>query len=121
MNCLQSSEISADLQELARHVDDVKKKLGLPSGRPREWLNGMATPVTTSTRSTPSEVCPIYSLDYNRYLAISAKEFQDLFRAYPAIVVSGRPVRLKCDLASLEEWGSLDELRVMHGKSCVQQ
>lgn len=84
-------------------------------------MNGMLTPVTTLASVTPSQACPIYSLNYSRYLKISEKEFQDLFRAYPAIVVSGRPVRLKCDLASLEEWGSVDELRVMHGKNCVLQ
>lgn len=67
--------------------------------------------------ATPPERSPIYTMDYLAFLKSSTKELQDLFRAYPAIVVSGRPTRLKCDLASLEEWGSLDELRDMHGKA----
>lgn len=54
-------------------------------------------------------------MDFATYLTISAKELQERFRTYPAIVVSGRPTRLKCDAASLEEWGGLDEMRVMHG------
>lgn len=58
-------------------------------------------------------------MDYATYLAISAKGLQDLFREYPAIVVSGRPTRLRCDIASLEEWGGIDDLRVMHGKLTV--
>lgn len=55
-------------------------------------------------------------MDFATFSKSSSKDLQDLFRAYPAIVVSGRPTRLKCDLASLEEWGSIDELRVMHGE-----
>lgn len=66
--------------------------------------------------TTPTPGNPIYNMDYSKYILMSSREFQDLFRIHPAIVVSGRPVRLKCDLASLEEWGCLDELRVMHGK-----
>ncbi|KAE9389210.1 hypothetical protein BT96DRAFT_1070903 [Gymnopus androsaceus JB14] len=31
--------------------------------------------------------------------------------------LSGRPTHLKCDLASLEEWGGVDELREMHDNS----
>lgn len=89
--------------------------LNLAVGKPIEWVNGMTTPVTTAGPMRPSQGWPIYTLDYSRYLTLSAKEFQDLFCAYPAIVVSGRPVRFKCDLASLEEWGGLDELRDMHG------
>lgn len=47
---------------------------------------------------------------------MSSKALQDLFRVHAVIVVRGRPVRLKCDLESLEEWGNVDELRDMHGK-----
>lgn len=54
-------------------------------------------------------------MNYSDFLKTSAKDFQDIFRGHPAIVVSGRPTRLKCDLASLEEWGGVDELRIMHG------
>lgn len=54
-------------------------------------------------------------MNYSDFLKTSSKDFQDIFRAHPVIVVSGRPTRLKCDLASLEEWGGVDELRVMHG------
>lgn len=94
----------------------VREELGLHIGRPDEWLDGMVTPVTTAIPSQAPLPCPIYTMDYSTYLTISGKDFQNLFRDYPAIVVSGRPTRLKCDLDSLEEWGSADELRVMHGK-----
>ena len=47
---------------------------------------------------------------------MSAKYLQAIFCVHPVIVLSDRPTRLKCDLNSLEEWGNLDDLRVMHGK-----
>ena len=94
----------------------MRDELGLHIGRPLEWLDGMTDPVTTSRPCMAPPQSPIYTMDYTTFLMISAKDFQELFRTYPAIVVSGRPTRLKCDLASLEEWGSIDELRVMHGK-----
>lgn len=97
-------------------MEGVRQDLGLNVGRPLEWLDGMVDPVITSTPWAPQQT-PIYTLDYPTFLTISARDFQDLFREYPAIVVSGRPTRLKCDLTSLEEWGSIDELRVMHGKA----
>lgn len=100
-------------------MDAVREELGLHIGRPEEWLDGMTDPVTTATPSQAPLPSPIYTMDYSTFLTISAKDFQALFRTYPAIVVSGRPTRLKCDLASLEEWGSLDELRVMHGKGSM--
>lgn len=59
-------------------------------------------------------------MDYSTFMTTSAKDLQDIFRAHPAIVVSGRPTRLKCNLASLDEWGDVDELRVMHGKLFLQ-
>lgn len=67
--------------------------------------------VTTSTPLLAPQPSPIYTLDYSTFLTISAKDFQDLFQAYTAIVVSGCPTWLKCDLASLEELGSIDEPR----------
>lgn len=75
----------------------------------------MTEPVAVSKPSELQDPYPIHTMDFATYLTISAKELQDCFRTYPAIVVSGRPTRLKCDSASLEEWGGLDELRVMHG------
>lgn len=110
-----------DLEALSQNVDMVREELGFHIGRPDEWLDGMVDPVTTAIPSQAPLPSPIYTMDYSTFLAISAKEFQDLFRAYPAIIVSGRPTRLKCDLISLEEWGSVDELRVMHGKGSTQK
>lgn len=62
---------------------------------------------------------PIHTMNYATFLAISPKDMQELFRAYPVIVVSGRPTRLKCDVESLEEWGGIDDLRIMHGKVII--
>lgn len=101
-------------------MEHLREELGLNIGRPIEWLDGMVNPVVTAPPWAPQQ-SPIYTLDYPTFLTISAKDFQDLFRVYPAIVVSGRPTRLRCDLTSLEEWGNLDELRDMHGKVYLQQ
>jgi len=97
-------------------VDVVRSKNGLPTGRPIEWADGMTSPVTLPMPAKLLNSSPIYTLDFADFLKTSAKDLQDIFRRYPAIVVSGRPTRLKCDLASLEEWGGVDELRDMHGK-----
>lgn len=91
---------------------------GFPVGKPTEWLEGMEDPVVILTHLTLREQSPIYTMDYATFLKISAKDLQECFQAYPVIVVSGRPTRLKCDIASLEEWGGIDELRVMHGE-CI--
>ncbi|KAE9383932.1 hypothetical protein BT96DRAFT_1008617 [Gymnopus androsaceus JB14] len=111
-----SSQIAKDLQKLAAHVDVVRSKNGLPTGRPIEWADGMTSPVNLLTPAKLLNSSPIYTLDFADFLKTSAKDLQDIFRHYPAIVVSGRPTRLKCDLTSLEEWGGVDELRDMHGK-----
>ena len=101
-------------------MDKVRQKTGLPTGKPIEWVDGMTSPVTIPMPVKLSNSSPIYTLDFADFLKTSAKEMQDIFRYYPAVVVSGRPTRLKCDLASLEEWGGVDELRVMHGKMSCQ-
>lgn len=72
-------------------------------------------PVVLANRSKLPDQGPIHTMDYATFLAISPKEMQEHFRAYPVIVVSGRPTRLRCDCESLEEWGGLDDLRIMHG------
>lgn len=77
----------------------------------------MSSPVALLTPPKLSDDSPIYTMDFANFLKTSAKDLQNLFRRYPAIVVSGRPTHLKCDLASLEEWGGVDELREMHGVS----
>lgn len=89
---------------------------GLPSGKPIEWLHGMSSPVALLSPPTLPQKYPIYTMNYPDYLTMSAKNLQDLFRRYPAIVVNGRPTRLKCNLESLAEWGEVDDLKVMHGK-----
>ena len=76
----------------------------------------MTSPVNLLTPAKLLNSSPIYTLDFVDFLKTSAKDLQDIFRHYPAIVVSGRTTRLKCDLTSLEEWGGVDELRDMHGK-----
>lgn len=97
-------------------MDEGRKHHGLPVGTPIEWTNGMTSPANMLEPVTPSNGYPIYTMEYSNFMMTSAKDLQDIFRDYPAIVVSGRPTRLKCDLASLDEWGDVDELRVMHGK-----
>lgn len=97
-------------------VDEVRMQHGFPVGKPIEWLEGMEDPVVIPKPSTLPEKSPIYSMEYATFVKISAKDLQELFRAYPVLVVSGRTTRLKCDCASLEEWGGMDELRVMHGR-----
>lgn len=72
-------------------------------------------PVVLANRSKLPDQGPIHTMDYATFLAISPKEMQERFRAYPVIVVSGQPTRLRCDCESLEEWGGLDDLRIMHG------
>ena len=101
-------------------MDEVRQKTSLPTGKPIEWVDGMTSPVTIPMPVKLSNSSPIYTLDFADFLKTSAKEMQDIFRYYPAVVVSGCPTRLKCDLASLEEWGGVDELRVMHGKTSCQ-
>ena len=101
-------------------MDKVRKKTSLPTGKPIEWVDGMTSPVTIPMPVKLSNSSPIYALDFADFLKTSAKEMQDIFRYYPAVVVSGCPTHLKCDLASLEEWGGVDELRVMHGKTSCQ-
>lgn len=102
------------------YVDEVRIQNALPLGKPAEWSEGMTTPVDVSiTPQLPADY-PIYTMDFSDFLKISAKDLQDISRNYPAIVVSGRPTRLKCDLESLEEWGGVDELRVMHGNIFFQ-
>lgn len=97
-------------------MSEARERHGLPLGTPIEWLDGMTSPATILAPATPSHGYPIYTMDYSTFMMTSAKDLQDIFRAYPAIVVSGRPTRLKCDLASLGEWGDVDDLRDMHGK-----
>lgn len=80
----------------------------------------MVNPVIIPVPKTLPDDSPIYTMDYTQYLQMSAQDMQDLFRVYPVIVVSGRPTRLKCNLASLEEWGNVDQLRVMHGEFICQ-
>jgi len=99
------------------HVNAARKKNGFPIGKPLEWADGMSSPVALLTPPKLSDDSPIYTMDFANFLKTSAKDLQNLFRRYPAIVVSGRPTHLKCDLASLEEWGGVDELREMHGVS----
>ncbi|KAF5361225.1 hypothetical protein D9757_013232 [Collybiopsis confluens] len=112
----QSSEIADDLEKLAVHVDKVNNELGLPSGPCVEWTSECTTPITIipPSRSTAAEEFPIYKAKYSDFYNMSPKKAQEIFRVYPVIVLSGRPTRLKCDLASLEEWGNVDEPRIMH-------
>ena len=49
------------------------------------------------------------------FYTMSSQALQAIFCKYPVIVVHGRLNRLRCDIASLEEWGDPDALRVMHG------
>lgn len=114
---IQSKDVADDLQELAIQVDHVRLASGLPTGKRLEWSDGMACPVKIPPPPTLPTGSPIYMLDYQEFLRTSTRHLQDIFRNYPAIVVSGRPTRLKCDLESLEEWGGVDDLRVMHGMS----
>lgn len=72
-------------------------------------------PVVIAKQSTLPDQGPIHTMDYATFLAISPKDMQELFRTYPVIVVSGRPTRLRCNCECLEEWGGLDDLRIMHG------
>ncbi|KAE9395469.1 hypothetical protein BT96DRAFT_942381 [Gymnopus androsaceus JB14] len=58
-----SSQIAKDLQKLAAHMDVVRSKNSLPTGRPIEWVDGMTN-----------------------FLKTSAKDLQDIFRCYPTIV-----------------------------------
>lgn len=99
-------------------MEAVRHDNGLALGRPIEWTDGMTSPVAVSTCASLSNNSPIYTSEYSDFLKLSAKDLQDIFRTHPAIVVSGRPTRLRCDLESLEEWGGIDELRDMHGKVC---
>lgn len=85
-------------------------------GAPAEWKDSMTEPVRTKPPTSCPDDYPIFTMEYDQYLQTSAQEFQDILREYPAVVVSGRPTRLRCDLESLEEWGGVDELREMHGK-----
>ena len=119
---LKSPDIAQDLEELASHVDELRCKTGLPTGSPAEWSNEMSQPLSipppaalTSGPDSP----PICSIDYVKFSNMSGRELQDIFREYPVIVVHGRPTRLHCDISSLEDWGDLDALRVMHGLSNV--
>lgn len=100
-------------------MSEVRERHGLPLDAPIEWLDGMTSPVTILAPATPLNGFPIYTMDYSTFTMTSAKDLQNIFRAHPAIVVSGRPTRLKCDLASLDEWGDVDELRDMHGKLLI--
>ncbi|KAF5343519.1 hypothetical protein D9757_014940 [Collybiopsis confluens] len=111
-----SSEIADDLEKLAVHVDKVNNELGLPSGPCVEWTSECTTPITIMppSCSTAAEEFPIYKAKYSDFYNMSPKKAQEIFRVYPVIVLSGRPTRLKCDLASLEEWGNVDEPRIMH-------
>lgn len=101
-------------------MNEVRKQNSLPIGTPAEWSDGMTSPVAIPAPTTPHNGYPIYTMDYSTFMKTSAKDMQDIFRAYPAIVVSGRPTRLQYDLESLEEWGDVDELRVMHGQWSIQ-
>lgn len=80
----------------------------------------MTEPVCTSPPTAYPDDYPIFTMEYGRYVQTSAQELQDILRDYPAIVVTGHPTRLRCDLESLEEWGGVDELREMHGMSYPQ-
>lgn len=117
---IQDPYIARDLHKLSEHVNLARQECGLPNGTPYQWTDGMVNPVIIPVPKTLPEDSPIYTMDYAKYLQISVQDMQDLFRVYPVIVVSGRPTRLKCNLASLEEWGNVDELRVMHGESIRQ-
>lgn len=78
-------------------------------------MPGTTTPITISPPSVDAAVFPIRTMSHEQFFRMSAKDMQDIFRKYPVIVVTGRPTRLRFDLASLEEWGDLDEPRTMHG------
>lgn len=116
----QNSQIASDLQELAKHADDVRQRNGLPTGPPPGWYDGVTEPMIleppTSFLDGPDPP-PICSLAYADFFTMTSKDIQDLFRKFPVIVVHGRPSRLHCDMSSLEEWGDPDALRVMHGMS----
>jgi hypothetical protein len=113
-NLLQHSFILNDLDELSRHVDNIRCKNGLPSGECLEWTDGMKDPVIIPAPNV-KDSSPIYSLGYQEFVKMSSKDMQSIFKKYPVIVVTGRPTRLRCNLESLQEWGDLDDLRVMHG------
>jgi hypothetical protein len=120
--CLKSPDIAEDLQELATHVDEFRRKNGLPTGSPSAWSDGMLQPVTVSPPTVlPNgpNAPPIYSIPFIEFSSMSGKGLQNIFRRYPVIVVHGRPTRLRCDISSLEDWGDPDALRVMHGASDI--
>ena len=118
--CMKNRGIAQDLQELATRVDDVRRKNGLPTGSPSAWSEEMLQPITIPPPTVlpdGRDTLPIYSISFTEFSSMSGKALQTIFRRYPVIVVHGRPTRLHCDIASLEDWGDPDALRIMHGLS----
>ena len=112
-------DIVEDLQQLAEHVRTTSKKYNLPFGPPPEWDDGSMSPISIARSElsmTAAAAFPIYTVDYSVFFDMSARAMQTIFREFPVVVVSGRPTRLRCNLNSLEEWGDVDALRVMHGQ-----
>ena len=99
------------------HVDKARKEYGLPfGGDPHSVDKTNSTISPPSTLDKPAKSFPIYTTKFSEFYSMSAKDLQAIFRVHPVIVLSDHPTHLKCDLNSLEEWGNLDDLRVMHGK-----
>lgn len=73
------------------HVDEARIQNALPIGQPSEWSDGMTTAVDVSVPPQLPDDYPIYTMDFSDFLKSSVKDLQDIFRRYPAIVVSGCP------------------------------
>ena len=119
--CFQNKGIADDLQQLAEHVDQLRINHGLPHGPHPNWSDGLNEPICVQPPALSNSVFPIYTAPFSEFYGMSAKDLQAIFRKYPVIVLRDRPTRLKCDLASLEEWGNVDELRTMHGNKTRMQ
>ncbi|KAF5365357.1 hypothetical protein D9757_013777 [Collybiopsis confluens] len=102
-----------DQLNLAAHVEQWRSSVGPPS----QWLpDSELLNIQPHSSTSHPDAHPIYTADYFKFYKMSTSTVQGLLRQYPVIVLSGRPMRLTCDRAGLEEFGDLSRIRIMHGK-----
>ncbi|KAF9059885.1 hypothetical protein BDP27DRAFT_1371013 [Rhodocollybia butyracea] len=81
----------------------------------KEWFQK----VIDMTKPPPQKDSPIHSTTFHQFSEMTVNEVQELI-SQKVLVLSQRPKHLRWDLGSLQLFGNLNELRIMHDASLAK-